>query len=266
MNSEQNGRLALYLVITFGITWIAWWALAPLVPQGSGVFANRTFTALYIVGGLGPTLAAPISIALTPREGSFSPYLASLTRWRVAPNWYLAALLLPPLLGFTLDLVAAWFGAQKPSFPGFADLSRLPLLFLTMIVGGGLEELGWRGVAQPTLERRLNRLSSAAIVGFFWALWHLPLFFIHGVAQFGANFPLFAADVVGNAFLLAWIYGGTRSILLCILFHAASNTSSTLGLGAWDGSPQLAWIGPDVKVALGAALILLLPREKQSGD
>ena len=117
-----------------------------------------------------------------------------------------------------------------------------------MILGGGLEELGWRGVAQPMLERRLSRLASAAIVGVAWALWHLPLFFIHGVSQYGANFELFAADVMGNAFLLAWIYGGTGSILVCVLFHAASNTSATLGLNAWDGSPQMAWIGPAVKI------------------
>ena len=166
------------------------------------------------------------------------------------------AFLLPAVLAFTLELLAAWFGAQALFFPAFRDLSRLPLIFLTMILGGGLEELGWRGVAQPLLERRFRRLASAAIVGVAWAIWHVPLFFIHGVAQYGANFPLFAADVLGNAFLLAWIYGGTGSILVCVLFHAASNTSATMGLGAWHGSPQMAWIGPAVKIALGVALIL----------
>jgi uncharacterized protein len=262
VSGEQYGRLALYLVLAFGVTWVCWWPLAFLIPPGAGVFSNATFSSLYIVGGLGPTLAALLAVSLTPREGSLSSYARSLTRWRVAREWYVAALLLPAVLAFTLELLAAWFGAQMPSFPGFHDLSRLPLIFVTMILGGGLEELGWRGVAQPMLERRLRRLSSAALVGLAWALWHVPLFFIHGVAQYGASFPLFAADVMGNAFLLAWIYGGTGSILVCVLFHAASNTSATMGLGAWDGSPQMAWIGPAVKVALGVVLILLLPRFK----
>ena len=263
MSGEQTGRFALYLVMTFGITWVCWWPLASLIPLGSGAFSNPTFSTLYIVGGLGPTLAALLAVALTPREGSLAAYGASLTRWRVPLAWYVAAFLLPPILAFTLDLLAARFGAQTPSFPAFRDLSRIPLIFLTMILGGGLEELGWRGVAQPMLERRLSRLSSAAVVGIAWALWHLPLFFIHGVSQYGASFQLFAADVMGNAFLLAWIYGGTGSILVCVLFHAASNTSATLGLNAWDGSPQMAWIGPAIKIALGATLILLLPRFKR---
>src|ERR1700722_227008 len=134
---------------------------------------------------------------------------------------------------------------------------------MTMILVGGLGELGWRGIAHPMHVPRFRRLASAAIVGSAWALWHVPLFFIHGVAQYGANFPLFAADVVGNAFLLAWIYNGTGSILVCVLFHAASNTSATLGLDAWDGSAQMAWIGPTIKIALGAVLILLLPHFKR---
>ncbi len=263
MSGEQTGRFALYLVMTFGITWVCWWPLASLIPSGSGAFSNPTFSTLYIVGGLGPTLAALLAVAFTPREGSLAAYGASLTRWRVPLAWYAAAFLLPPTLAFTLDLLAARFGAQTPSFPAFRDLSRIPLIFLTMILGGGLEELGWRGVAQPMLERRLSRLSSAAIVGIAWALWHLPLFFIHGVSQYGASFQLFAADVMGNAFLLAWIYGGTGSILVCVLLHAAGNTSATLGLDAWDGSPKMAWIGPAIKIALGATLILLLPRFKR---
>ncbi len=264
MSGEQNGRLALYLVMTFGITWVCWWPLALLIPSGAGVFTNATFSSLYIVGGLGPTLAALSAVSLTPREGSLAAYATSLTRWRVPGEWYLVAFLLPAVLAFTLELLAAGFSAQPLFFPAFHELSRLPIIFLTMILGGGLEELGWRGVAQPMLERRLSRLASATIVGVAWALWHVPLFFIHGVAQYGANFPLFAADVVGNAFLLAWTFGGTGSILVCVLFHAASNTSATMGLGAWDGSPQMAWIGPAVKIALGVTLILLLPRFRRA--
>jgi membrane protease YdiL (CAAX protease family) len=263
VSDEQTGRLALYLVMTFGITWVCWWPLAFLIPAGAGVFSNATFSSLYIAGGLGPTLAALLAVAFTPREGSLAAYATSLTRWRVPIGWYLVALLLPAVLAVTLELLAARFGAQAAVFPAFHDLTRLPLIFSTMILGGGLEELGWRGVAQPMLERRLHRLASAAIVGVAWAVWHVPLFFIHGVPQYGANFPLFAADVVGNAFLLALIYGGTGSILVCVLFHAASNTSATMGLGAWDGSPQMAWIGPAVKIALGTALILWLARVRR---
>jgi hypothetical protein len=72
VRGEQNGRLALYLVMTFGITWVCWWPLASLIPSGSGVFSNPTFITLYLVGGLGPTLAALLAVAFTPHEGSLA--------------------------------------------------------------------------------------------------------------------------------------------------------------------------------------------------
>jgi membrane protease YdiL (CAAX protease family) len=68
--------------------------------------------------------------------------------------------------------------------------------------------------------------------GTLWALWHLPLFHIHGVSQFGGDLPLFAVDVLANARLLAWLYARTRSILLCVIAHAASNTATAMGLAA----------------------------------
>jgi Type II CAAX prenyl endopeptidase Rce1-like len=48
--------------------------------------------------------------------------------------------------------------------------------FFEMVAGGGLEEFGWRGIAQPELERRFRLPAAAWIVGCLWAVWHLPLF------------------------------------------------------------------------------------------
>ena len=106
MSGEQYGRLALYLVMAFGITWVCWWPLAFLIPAGAGAFTNATFSSLYLVGGLGPTLAALPAVALTPREGSLTAYGTSLTRWRVPTEWYVVALLLPAVLAFTLVMGA----------------------------------------------------------------------------------------------------------------------------------------------------------------
>ncbi|MCK2372907.1 CPBP family glutamic-type intramembrane protease, partial [Escherichia coli] len=83
-------------------------------------------------------------------------------------------------------------------------VAGLPL-FGMMLVGGGVEELGWRGIAQPELARRHGPLPAALVVGLVWALWHLPLFHIPGVSQYGGSFPHFAAGVFGSALLLAGV-------------------------------------------------------------
>ena len=90
-------------------------------------------------------------------------------------------------------------------------------------------------------------------------MWHLPLFSLHGVPQYGGNFALFAVSVIGNALLLGWLYAGTGSILLCVLFHAASNTASSMGLDLPGGAPSALWGADICKLLLGLALVAVWP-------
>ena len=53
-------------------------------------------------------------------------------------------------------------------------------LFLSMVIGGGVEEFGWRGVLVYQL-RKTNPVFISLGVGLIWALWHIPLFFLGGV-------------------------------------------------------------------------------------
>lgn len=250
-------RLPIYLAMTFVISWGCWWTLARVMPPGGAVFGSGLFTTLYLVGGFGPTIAATIAVAATPREGSARGYGARLVRWQVNPLWWLAVLAIPVAFAAGKEWIAIWTGDPVARPTDLEPLRRVAILFPTMIIGGGLEELGWRGVAQPLMERRMPRLAAALAVGLIWALWHLPLFHIPSVGQFGMNFPLFAADVVANACLLAWVYAGTGSILLCVLFHAMSNTATAMGLvtiGPPAGSG--AWIAVGVKIVAAAGLLL----------
>ena len=93
-----------------------------------------------------------------------------------------------------------------------------------MIIGGGIEEIGWRGCLQPELQKKLPITISALIIGVIWAIWHLPLFFIIGTNQNSDNFLWFFISAIALSFLLTQIYSITKSIFLCIIFHAFINT------------------------------------------
>jgi len=127
-------------------------------------------------------------------------------------------------------------------------------LFVFMIAGGGLEELGWRGIAQPELERYLSPAAAAVLVGLVWSLWHLPLFVLPGVSQYGTNFPVFALGVVGSALILAWLYAHTGSILVCIAFHASSNAILTLAFAVASRRGLVKVLNACLGVATGVAL------------
>lgn len=254
-------RLGIFLGCAFALTWGTWGPLAARVPPGATPLSQAGFAALYILGGLGPALAAAVAVALTPRAGSLREYAGRLVRWRVSIVWYLVALCGPPLLDWVLAQLGLLSRAAPPSpLPWARALALFPL----MVIGGGLEELGWRGVAQPALQRRWPLLGACLVVGTLWALWHLPLFFLHGTAQYGGSFARFAAGVCANALLLGWLYARTNSILLCLLAHAASNTASASGLELPDAAGALLWLAVALKLGLGAVLILGSPQKRSA--
>ena len=92
--------------------------------------------------------------------------------------------------------------------PIFAIIVMIPM----MIFGGGLEEAGWRYILQPELEKKYPFTVSTIIVSVIWWLWHLPLFYIQGAAQYGQNYFAFGISVLGLSFALASIRKNTGRI------------------------------------------------------
>ncbi len=248
-------RLKIFLAVSFLISWSCWGILVPLARVGTMAYGRPGFMLLYMLGGLGPTFAAYAAVLATPAQSPLREFHSRLFRWRVSAWWYVLALLLPVALGLAAVCVAT---LVDPAFPRgllVRPWYMLVPLFLVMVAGGGLEELGWRGVAQPGMERHLRRPSAAVLVGLIWALWHLPLFFLPGVGQYGANFPVFAIGIVGGAMILAWLYGSSKSILLCILFHAGWNAVAALGLTIPSDRRLPAVLDACLRVAVGVLLL-----------
>ena len=96
--------------------------------------------------------------------------------------------------------------------------------FPIMIVGGGLEEIGWRGFLQPALQKRFSVFLSTVIVSGIWAIWHWPLWFIPGTNQTQRDFIAFIITTMAVSFLLTTIFNATKSIFMCLIFHALLNS------------------------------------------
>jgi membrane protease YdiL (CAAX protease family) len=72
-------------------------------------------------------------------------------------------------------------------------------------------------------------LVASLVLGFFWALWHLPYMFSEGSALATRPLGLFFLNTIGLSILYTWIFNNTRgSVLLAILFHASGNTTAAL--------------------------------------
>ena len=141
--------------------------------------------------------------------------------------------------------------------PIWSDLSTqfISLIPLTLIMVplGGLEELGWRGLLLPELSKKLNFPISALIVGVIWAVWHLPMFFIQGLIHYQSDFLEFTIQTVGLGLVLAWLFGRTKSIFICVLFHAFYNASSSIGLNCPENGGYITAL---IWLIIGTGLII----------
>jgi len=80
-----------------------------------------------------------------------------------------------------------------------------PYVLIMILLGGGQEELGWRGYISDPLEARLGAWLGNLVLGVIWAFWHLPLFFIPGTSQTFMPFAGFVLLTTGYAWFHAWV-------------------------------------------------------------
>jgi hypothetical protein len=86
---------------------------------------------------------------------------------------------------------------------------------------GTIEEFGWRGIAQPLLQRKLAPFWAGLIVGIIWATWHLPVFLFGGGVENSA-WPIvpFYGGVIALSIILTPMFNSARgSLLIAYLYH-----------------------------------------------
>ena len=94
-------------------------------------------------------------------------------------------MLIIPVLTALAILMDVFFGGNVPQFETakhflYQPLAILPFVLFILIFGPIPEELGWRGYVLDRLQVKLSAIVSSLVLGAFWALWHLPLFFMEG--------------------------------------------------------------------------------------
>ncbi len=218
-----------FFVLTYSISWMLW---IPLALSSQGLLAIQISPFLGIVlGGMGPSLTAIILTVTESGDQGVRALFGHLLRWRVSIRWYLFVLLAPAVIIISAMILHAGFNHIAFQLPTIGDWRVVLLTFMiTFVFGGPLgEEMGWRGYALPRLLINGGTLWASLMVGIFWGLWHLPLFWIRGSLQ--ANLPVmwFMVSILAESILYTWVYKHTNhSLLLMCLFHTSINAWAKL--------------------------------------
>jgi membrane protease YdiL (CAAX protease family) len=213
--------------VAFVLSWLI--SAAVLILYAWKVYQIDEPAVAVIVFGILAVVPAWVLSSAYARTPGIRRLFSTLLKPRGSVLWYMVVFLVfpgIPLLGMGITRL---FGGQAQfyladlAFREAALLLVLEFLHVFLMTGGINEECGWRGFALPRLQSRYPVIVAALIVGFLWALWHLPL-------DIGQGVPV--AWMLENrllwnpifAILMSWLYNRTRgSVLAPAIFHAAMN-------------------------------------------
>lgn len=170
-----------------------------------------------------PALLATILTALTQGRTGVRALWKKPFQWRVGIKWYVIALGLALGLRLAMSVLAVLLGWIPAIQIRLWSLPEFILLGTFILIGGAMEELGWRGYALPRLLTSRSALFSALFMGVIWGVLHLSLTF-PGQMNSGSHWLPTILQIIGLSVVLTWLYMQTGgNIMMPILFHAGQN-------------------------------------------
>jgi membrane protease YdiL (CAAX protease family) len=216
-----------FFVVTFLWSW-SLCAILYLFSKKGVVSANntnfyKTGFIFIVIGAFGPAVGATISLYSTNgREAVFQFFASFLSLnfgWKVWGSIFLV------LVGsvFLAWIIPSFFGNKIPLI--FHNIYKFPVIILIMtFLGGGQEEIGWRGYILPFLENKYGIFWGTLILGIIWTIWHLPLWFIPGSNQKNLNFFAFTLQCIGLSYFFSWVITASGNQLLSgLIAHGTYN-------------------------------------------
>lgn len=241
-----------FALLTFLITYVCWGIILIANQYGFLEYGTPLMMVFFITGGISPAIVA-IALLLKTKSTKGKGLMKRIFDFRQPPILYIIIIGIA-VLQYMVPLLLN-IGTK------IAPFYMIILSFPFVLIGGGLEEIGWRFIFQPTLERKMPFVAATIITSIVWSLWHLPLFVMVGTSQYSWNFLYYTIRVIGLAFILAAIYRVSKSVLLCILYHTMVNAvGGSISINMDFGTSLVTCIA---LIALSFLLIKIFEKKKE---
>ncbi|MBI4927330.1 MAG: CPBP family intramembrane metalloprotease [Anaerolineae bacterium] len=221
-----------FLSITFGLTWGLAAILFFFYDQVVALFGEISMSnPLFILAVYAPGFASVFLILRHYGLSGLGSFARRFTLWRASTWWWLFIIFAIPAIMYA---GAAIKGSDIASFPFSPWYQAIPALALALVLGP-IEEIGWRGLALPLLQKRMAPFWAGLILGVIWMVWHIPGFLIGGTMQSGWAFAPFFIGGVSISLIVTALFNETRgSLLLPFLLHFQMNNPIWPDAQPWD--------------------------------
>ncbi|MGE7023343.1 CPBP family intramembrane glutamic endopeptidase [Solibacillus cecembensis] len=97
--------------------------------------------------------------------------------------------------------------------------------FISLLSGPLGEELGWRGFAQMELQKKYSPLIASIIIGFWWGIWHLPIWFTTGLvgSDLIKYILFFMIAIMSTKIVMTAFYNLNQNLIIPIIIHQFFN-------------------------------------------
>lgn len=220
-----------FMAITFGLGWGTGAVLFLFTDQIEARFGPVSGTnPVFILLVWSPAIAGLALVWRHYGRSGVGRFLRRLTLWKTPSPWWVFLLLGIPMVKY----VGAAFNGTADDFPFSPWYGLLPAVAIALFIGP-TEELGWRGVALPLLQRRFAPVWAALILGGFWAVWHAPSFLLSGTPQDAWSFGPYLFGVLALSVIITPLFNATHgSILMAALFHFQVNGPAWPDAQPWE--------------------------------
>lgn len=258
--------LLLFALLTFGITWSVIGGYIYFPEQAAASFGEISGGhPLYFLATWAPGIAGILLVLAFGGLRGLRAFFSRLFLWRCAPVWWAFILIGIPLVFMAGSLIKG--GPLLAPLPPEGVGAMVALMFMMLFLGP-MEEFGWRGVAQPLLQRHVAPFWAGAIIGTAWGVWHLPAFFLAGVVFAEWNFLPFFIGNITLAILVTPIFNSARgSLLLPMLFHWQLINPFWPDAQPWDTwvlvavAAVVVWVNRDTMFTREGAVTEVIPGE-----
>lgn len=137
-----------YLLYTFLIMLICWGICLLCSLNGTSLNDNYLLYVPYLLGGWSPTIASFFALNKNNKITDFKMWLKNVFDFKHNIVSYFMVV----VLGILFILPQCFISGYESGAPLFAIIIMIPM----MLIGGGLEEAGWRYILQPELEKNIN--------------------------------------------------------------------------------------------------------------
>ena len=233
---KENWMSIKYLVLFFVLT-LAWTWICGFIPVVFGFTDTGIGTFVFYFGGGAPSVVALFLVFLTYPKDKKKDYFRRCFSFRQSGiKWPLITLaVFTALSAISIAVGVGLLGFEMPTMDYIKAIKTNPLniflvLLLSLISGPLNEEFGWRGYALDRMLVKFGFIKGSLILGFIWAIWHLPWYFTPGQVQYNLlrdsvfHALMFVPSVMMLSVFVSFVYVKTRrSILAGALVHMFSN-------------------------------------------